>query len=67
MSNVDTTVTNFKYINKKGCTEVVQLGSYWVTLSTEWGDAVSDIYTEDIPKLIEALQAAYDYQTKKNK
>ena len=67
MSNVDTTITNFKYVNKTGNTEVVSLKPRWVSLSTEWDDVVSDIYIEDIPKLIEALQAAYDYQTTGNK
>lgn len=67
MSNIDVTVANFKYVNKTGNTEVVQIGSRCVTLASEWGDVISEIYIEDIPKLIEALQAAYDYKTKESK
>lgn len=53
----------FSYINKHGDEEAVSFEEDTVYLMyVANSDALSVIYLEDIPKLIKALQAAYDYK-----
>ena len=59
-SNVE--VEGFSYLTKTGLEEKVKLTSdYYVTIWESAERRTIDIYTEDIPKLIKALQAAYDH------
>lgn len=55
-------VEGFSYTNINGNVEKVHLntGLSYVTL-TDIGENDFDVYKEDIPKLIKALQAAYNH------
>lgn len=59
-------VTGYSYLNKNGDSEIVEMMHDYVIISDSCLDT-SEIYYEDIPKLIKALQAAYAYKTKENK
>lgn len=55
----------FSYLNKNGNEEYVKVEN------TNWAnifiiDGGVDVYYEDIPNLIKALQAAYDYAKENN-
>lgn len=58
------TYEGFYYCNKFGHKEYVKLHSIEniVEITLELEDDGTQIYKEDIPKLIRALQAAYDYK-----
>lgn len=51
----------FSYLNKGGCEETVSL-SNGSLVHIEAGEDVCCIYKEDIPKLIKALEAVYNYK-----
>ena len=51
----------FSYINKEGDEETVSL-SNGSLVYIEIGEDVCCIYKEDIPKLIKALEAVYNYK-----
>lgn len=54
-------ITEWGYINKRGNSEYVNAGEpLAVSLHTMDDDPLHEIYYEDIPNLIKALQAAYD-------
>ena len=50
-----------------GCSKVWVDQFETIALFDTVGDAESEYAVEDIPKLIKALQAAYDYKTKGDK
>lgn len=53
--------TEWGYTNKHGNLEYVNAsGPYAVSVLCEDSEALHEFYYEDIPKLIKALQAAYD-------
>lgn len=59
-------VQGFQYTNKRGVVERVHIndeGSYIrsVSMRDEADEEVSILYIEDIPKLIKALQMAYNH------
>jgi len=56
----DSTLEGFSYENKSGEVEQVEINTYWATVRAT-GEKV-DVYYEDIPNLIKALQAAYDHK-----
>lgn len=59
----DTTAcSGFCYKNMCGSIENVVVGSGYVYFTDECGDNINAVYYEDIPKMIKALQAAYDYK-----
>jgi len=62
------TVEQFAYTNKTGTVEYVEASKeeLAVDLLDFDRDKVSNIYYEDIPKLILALQAAYDFKMKED-
>ena len=58
----------FGYTNANGNIEYVEiydLECKWLDFVSCSGLPMSMVYTEDIPKLIKALQAAYDYANNK--
>lgn len=57
----------FSYSNAHGGIEVVKMEKAWVVFEDDYAAQVSEIYYADIPKLIKALQMAYDYKMKENK
>jgi hypothetical protein len=59
-------IEGFAYYNNQGEVEKVQIDGSDVVRITD-GEDMCVIYTADIPKLILALQAAYDYETKETK
>lgn len=59
-------VTGYSYSNKNDDIETVEMMHTYVIISDSSLDT-SEIYYEDIPNLIKALQAAYDYKMKENK
>ncbi len=65
-TNEDTPITGYSYLNQDEKEEVVVLSSAKVVkVVVSDGDGGTDtaaIYTRDIPKLILALQAAYDHK-----
>jgi len=60
----DATIEGFAYTNQDGDIEEVVYDWDMVTIryGCEDGGSCSEIYINDIPKLIKALQAAYDYR-----
>jgi hypothetical protein len=60
------TVEQFAYTNRNGVIEYVEASKEEgaVDLLDFDKDKVSEVYYEDIPKLILALQAAYDFKFK---
>jgi hypothetical protein len=63
-TDVETKITGFSYLNQDGCEESVSFNdSSSLTLAVSLDqDSEQWIYKEDIPKLIKALQAAYDFK-----
>lgn len=57
-------IEGFSYLNKDGDKEFVELDWSYVVLRGGGGDGLDAIYYEDIPKMILALQAAYDHNLK---
>ena len=57
----DSALEGFKYYNKFGDEEYVEFSSGTVLVKDDSGQDI-EIYVEDIPKLIKALQLAYDYK-----
>ena len=55
-------ITGFAYTNKDGDTESVVYDWDMVSICIDVDIPLSAIYIEDIPSLIKALQAAYDYK-----
>jgi hypothetical protein len=60
--DAEETVSGFSYENRHGNIECVKLGESCVQAIYEDGCEISLFFYEDIPKLIKALQAAYDYK-----
>jgi len=63
----DEVVEGFSYRNHHGEIEIVGLdleSTLYVSINSSEGDVVH-LYKEDIPKLIKALQAAYDHKQEK--
>lgn len=61
--NVSEELEGFSYLNRDGDKEVVKLiCKTVVTFIPAWDIEGSTVYTDDIPKLIKALQAAYNHQ-----
>ena len=60
--------TVFRFINSDNLPEEVFVEDEYPTLVTMQIDGVEEevsIYLQDVPKMIEALQAAYNYQQNK--
>lgn len=58
----ESAIEGFSYLSKSGYEESVRLSAASYVSIYESNDAQHvDIYNEDIPKLIKALQAAYDH------
>lgn len=64
-------IEGFSYMNKDGDIECVDFSYYTsesmsvdLTTLNNSGDPLSSIYISDIPNLIKALQAAYDFKMK---
>lgn len=58
------TEEKFGYINQSGVVEYVSVIKEFediVSLRDEFNSELADIYVEDIPKMIKALQAAYNF------
>lgn len=53
----------FYYTNSDGDQESVQMLLGVVLIDANHGDTVSNVYYSDIPKLIDALKAAYTHKT----
>ena len=60
INGVNKPITEIGYKNKTGYIEVVNVtNTNWVSLRSDSnGDGLSQIYYEDVPKLIQALQEA---------
>lgn len=60
INEVNKPITEIGYKNKTGYIEVVNVtNTNWVSLRSDSnGDGLSQIYYEDVPKLIQALQEA---------
>ena len=52
----------FSYLNRDGDEEFVSLPNGPYNIVTIYTDENVDIYKEDIPKLIKALEAVYNYK-----
>jgi hypothetical protein len=63
-TEVHGTITAYTYESKTGFEEGVRLNSglSYATFFVSNGEASVDVYKSDIPKLILALQAAYDHK-----
>jgi len=58
----DEIIEGFTYENKLSSIETVLMESnFFVQLIESEGDGMSQVYYEDIPNLIKALQAVYDH------
>lgn len=55
-------IEGFEYSNKFGAIERVKFLHDTVVFEDDEGDELRAFYLDDIPKLIKALQAAYDYK-----
>ena len=61
----DEPIQGFSYESEKGGIEVVSLEDTTVNFMYEDGEQIlAGIYYEDIPKLIKALEAAYEHKMK---
>lgn len=58
-------IEGFEYTNIDDIAEQVCMGANTVSLRYANIEALSSIYYEDIPKMIKALQAAYDHNKSK--
>lgn len=59
-----TEIEGFQYTNKNGLDELVKLEQNWVSFQGSSGVEISEVYYEDIPNFIKALEAAYEHKIK---